>query len=90
MIASIRKQLPEEHEMVVTANGKPFAILTSVRPDEVEEQLQAIRRARGRVALDRIRAHAKARGLDHMSMAEIDALIAQARSDRQRTQGKRR
>ena len=84
--AAIRKELKAEKEMILTANGRPIAILARVEPDTVEDELMAIRRARARVAVDRIRAHAKAAGLDKMTMKEIDALIAEVRHER-RTAG---
>jgi len=71
-----------DREVVVTANGRPFAGMTRVEPDGVEEEILAIRRARARTALSRIRAKAKADGLDRMTMDEIDAIIAKARRER--------
>jgi len=80
--ARLRKDLEEEREVVVTANGRPFALMTRVEPDSVEEEILAIRRARARMAIERMRAQAKARGLDKMTMAEIDAVIADVRRKR--------
>jgi len=81
-IARLRKDLQEDREIVLTANGRPFALMTPVEPDTVEEEVLAIRRARAQAALSRIRAKAKAEGLDRMSMAEIDAVIAKVRRER--------
>jgi len=81
--AKIRKDLQDDREIVVTANGRPFAVMTRVEPDGVEEEVQAIRRARAQAALSRIRAKAKADGLDRVSMDEIDAVIRETRRDRQ-------
>jgi len=83
-LAAIRKALPDEGEMVLTANGKPFALLTAVDADGLEEHLREVRLARARVAIDRVRAAAKANGLDKMTMAEIDEVIAEARRERHR------
>ena len=80
--ARLRKDLKIDREVVVTANGRPFAVMTRVEPDRVEEEILAIRRARARAALERIRAKAKADGLDRMTMDEIDAIIAKARRER--------
>ena len=79
--AAIRKSLRDEHEIVVTSNGRPFAILAEVDEDSFEDRLAALRRARARALLDRIRAKAKARGVDKLTMEEIDAEIAQARRE---------
>ncbi len=81
--SAIRKELATERDMVVTANGRPFALLSSVRPDSVEESLRAIRKARALEALRLMQADAKARGLDKMTMDDIDALIAKVRRERE-------
>lgn len=80
--ATVRKQLETEREIVLTSNGKPFAMLTPVEPDTVEEEASAIREARARLAIDRIREHARKTGLDKMTMKEIDDLIAKVRRER--------
>ena len=85
--AAVRKQLGEDKYLVLTANGKPFGILSHVEPDDLEEEWSAIRRARAHLALDRLQQHAKARGVDNMSMDEVDRIIAQARRDREAESG---
>jgi antitoxin (DNA-binding transcriptional repressor) of toxin-antitoxin stability system len=80
--ARLRKDLRTENEIIVTANGRPFAVMTPVGPDSVEEEVRAIRRARGLAALARIQAKAKADGLDKLTMDEIDAVVAEARHGR--------
>lgn len=83
--ASIRKSLSAEHEIVVTSNGRPFAILAEVDEDTFEEKLAALRRTRARALVDRVQAKAKARGVDKLTMHEIDAEIAQSRRERRKT-----
>jgi antitoxin (DNA-binding transcriptional repressor) of toxin-antitoxin stability system len=80
--AKLRRDLQADREIVVTANGRPFAVMTRVGPDTVEDEILAIRRARARAALSRIRARAKADGLDRLTMDQIDAIIAGARRER--------
>jgi antitoxin (DNA-binding transcriptional repressor) of toxin-antitoxin stability system len=80
--AAIRRDLASEEEIVLTANGRPFAVMTRVEPETLEDEVQAIRRARARLAVERIRAKAKAAGLDRMSMDDIDAVVAEARRRR--------
>ncbi|MFW6161605.1 MAG: hypothetical protein ACODAJ_02490 [Planctomycetota bacterium] len=82
--AQLRKDLEAEREIVVTANGRPFAVMTRVEPDSVEEEILAIRRARARAALSRMRAKAKRDGLDRLTMDDIDAIIAEARRERRK------
>jgi len=78
----IRKDLASDREIVLTANGQPVAGVSAVDPDTVEDELVALRRARARVAIDRMRAQTKAHGLDKMTMGEIDAIIADVRRKR--------
>ena len=83
--ARLRKDLQTDREIIITANGRPFAVMTGIEPERIEDEILAIRRARARAALSRIRAKAKADGLDRMTMDEIGAVIAQARRDRRAT-----
>ncbi len=46
-LAEVWRRLAEEHDIVITSNGKPVAILSAVSPDDLEESLAALRR-RGR------------------------------------------
>jgi antitoxin (DNA-binding transcriptional repressor) of toxin-antitoxin stability system len=82
--ASIRQDLAQAREIVLTANGRPFAVMTAVTPETVEEEIQAIRRARTRAAIAGLRAGAKAAGLDKLTMQDIDAEIAAARRARRK------
>ncbi len=80
--ARIRKELAVEHEIVVTANGKPMAILADVDEESVEKRLEALRRERVQRMLNRIRVRSKTEKVDQMNMKEIDAEIAKARRER--------
>ena len=80
--ATVRQELETEREIVLTSNGKPFAMLTPVEPDTVEDEASAIRQARARLAIDRIRDHARKTGLDKLTMREVDDLIANVRRER--------
>ena len=76
------EKLELEGDLVVTRNGKPFAILSGTSPTGLEGDLQALRRARFSKALTAIRADAKRKGLDHMTLDEINNLIHKVRDDR--------
>jgi antitoxin (DNA-binding transcriptional repressor) of toxin-antitoxin stability system len=84
--ASIRQDLAQAREIVLTANGRPFAVMTPVSADTVEEEIQAIRRARTRAAIEGLRAAAKAAGVDKLTMEDIDAEIAATRRARRKRQ----
>lgn len=69
-------------EIVVTRNGKPFALILHAEPSEVEAALRAYRAARLGMVLDRIQTHARTHGLDQITDDEIDAEIAAVRRKR--------
>jgi antitoxin (DNA-binding transcriptional repressor) of toxin-antitoxin stability system len=73
------KKLEAGRDLVVTRNGKPFALITFTEPDRVEENLRAIRHARFQEALAAQHGRARQLGLDQTTMAEIDAEIAATR-----------
>lgn len=76
------EKLARAHQLVVTRNGKPFAILTETSPQELEEDLQELRRARFGRALAGLRGEAEEKGLDKLSLNRINEIIAQAREGR--------
>jgi len=80
----IWETLSKERELVVTNNGRPVAILSSVPEDNVEESLAAIRQARASAAVARLQARSVERGLDKVALKEIEAEIKKARRDRAR------
>ncbi len=80
--SAIRKDLERQQDLILTANGRPFAILSPVNADNIEEQLLALRRARARMSVDRLRARARALGKDQMSPKRIQALLSRVRVER--------
>ena len=74
-----RKGLQLDGELVLTANGRPFAIVSSVQPESFDRELLALRRTRARLAIDRLRANARADGSARMSMEAIDAVVRDVR-----------
>ncbi|MBT3256330.1 MAG: type II toxin-antitoxin system Phd/YefM family antitoxin [Deltaproteobacteria bacterium] len=69
----------QERRIVLTANGRPMAILTGVDENSLEEDLDAIERAQALVALDRIHQDSLERGTDRISEREIDIEINSVR-----------
>ena len=69
-------------EIVVTRNGKPFALLLHTEPADVEATFRAHRAARFGAVLERIHAHVIEQGLDTITAQEIEAEIAAAREER--------
>ena len=75
----IWEKLVSNQQLVVTRNGKPFAILTETSPTDLETDLQSLRRTRFGRALSAIRTEAQKKGLDELSLAQINDLIRDTR-----------
>jgi antitoxin (DNA-binding transcriptional repressor) of toxin-antitoxin stability system len=78
----VRESLEGEREAVLTANGRPVAVLVPVDAGTIDETLETLRRARGLEALAAIRRASRERGLDRLSNRDIDAVIARVRRGR--------
>jgi hypothetical protein len=76
------KKLAKARELIVTRNGKPFALLTETTPTSLDEDLANLRRVRFGRALSAIRAQAQSRGLDKLSSEEVNKIIRDARKAR--------
>jgi len=82
--AEIWKDLPTEREVVVTSNGRPIAILSTVNESNVEESLSAIRQARVAQAVMSLQHRSVEQGTDRITMEEIDTEIKAIRGKRRR------
>lgn len=80
--AKVWEKVEAGEEVVVTRNGKPFALLLNAPPSELEDLLRAVRAERFGATVRRMRADAERQGLANMSMEEIDAEIALMRKER--------
>ncbi len=78
------KELDQQGDVVVTNNGKPMALLCRVGELELEETLEAWHQAKARLAIDHMRAKAKAKGLDRWKMGQVDAVVAKTRKAERR------
>lgn len=82
--ADVWGQLEKEGELVVTSHGKPVALLTNIPEGDIETTLTVFRRARAQMALSKIRRRSQERGLDRMTMEEIDDEIKAVRRARRK------
>lgn len=70
----LRDTLSRDREVIVTKDGKPFALMVEISPDAVEESLDEIRRALFSAAVKQARKKAEAAPLDEAAItAEIEA-----------------
>ena len=80
--AAVWRRLANEGEIVITSNGKPVAILSAVSPENLEESLAVLRRARAVAAVDAMQRQSVAAGTHSMKPEEIQAEIAAVRRGR--------
>ena len=79
------RELARKEDIVLTANGKPVALLLGLEDDDFEETAQAIRQARAQRALSRMRRQAERKGLSNLSLSRINAEVRATRSQRKAT-----
>ena len=79
--SKVWKKLGEEKELVITNNGKPFALLTPVTGQSLEKVVRAFRKASMEQSITDMRGISLENGNDNMSMEEIDAEIRETRKN---------
>ena len=77
--SEIWEQLADEREMVIIAQGKPIAILSSVSDANWEETLAAFRRVRAVQAVDELQKQSVENGLDKMDLEGVNREIQAVR-----------
>jgi hypothetical protein len=76
----LREDLRCEHELLVTNNGRPMALMLELEPDDDPEvALESVREARARRALSRARKAARDAGTYKYDLDEINRVIAEVR-----------
>jgi len=76
------REATREGSVVITENGHPKGLLTPTSEETLLEDMQDRIRSRARRAVTEIRREAAKRGLDRLTMADIDREIAAARRAR--------
>jgi len=82
--SQVWKNLPDQKEMIVTNNGRPIAILSSVYENNLEQVLSAFRQARAIEAVTSIQYESVRKGTDKITLEEINNEIKTVRSKRNR------
>ena len=82
---ALRQQLQEQGELVVTVDGKPFAVMIDLGgSDNMDEIMLLVSRLRSQMAARAIRSQARREGLDQMNAEQVDALIQKTRQEKAR------
>ena len=82
--SQVWKELEGQKEMIVTSNGRPIALLSSVNENNLEQVLTAFRRARATSAVASIQYESTQKGTDKITFDEMNAEIGSARSKRRK------
>jgi len=79
----LRKKLEDQGELVVTVDGKPFAVMIDLAGSEnMDDILLMVSRLRAQMAARAIRSQARRDGLDKLSEEQVEALIQKTRAER--------
>jgi prevent-host-death family protein len=73
------KDLAKERQLVITSHGQPVAVMVPVTGEDLEDKVRAIREAEFMRTLREIQQESVRNGTDKLTMAEIDAEIAEAK-----------
>ena len=79
---AVQEALSRKEDAVLTANGKPVAIMVPVTAETFDSAIDLLRRMRAIQALGEIRRRAAQNGTDKLTMAEIDDIIDETRKER--------
>ena len=82
--SQVWKELAGQKEMIVTSNGRPIALLSSINENNLEQVLAAFRRARATNAVASIQYESTQKGTDKITIDEINAEIGAVRSKRKK------
>jgi antitoxin (DNA-binding transcriptional repressor) of toxin-antitoxin stability system len=76
------RELAQKEDLVLTADGKPIAILLGIEDDDLEETALVIRQAKAQRALSRMRQQAARKGVAQALPRAIEAEIRAVRRKR--------
>ena len=79
---NLKKMLKKNGKLLLTSNGKPIALMTPVNEGNLEQNLESIRRDEARIALNMLHQESRKKGLDKLTMKQIDKIISEYRKSR--------
>ena len=82
--SQIWRDLKDEQEMVITNNGRPVAILSSISDENFEASISSIRRARAIEAVTALQKESVRQKTNEISLKEIDKEIHSVRQSRKK------
>ena len=80
----IWKKLSETHELIITNNGKPNALMLEIDDENMEDVLASVRQSMAMRATNKLRLTSLMNGNSRMTAEEIELEIAEVRKERKR------
>jgi hypothetical protein len=80
----IWNKLSEVHELIITNNGKPSALMIEISDENMEDVLASVRQSMAIRATNKLRLASIISGTAKMTEEEIDAEITEARKERKK------
>lgn len=79
--AALREKLEDQGELVISVDGKPFALMLSLSNiDNLEDLLILVSRLRAQMAVRSIRSQARRNKTENLSDEQVDEIIKQTRT----------
>jgi prevent-host-death family protein len=76
------KQLEKQEEMIITSNGKPVALLTSLSDETLENTLKTVRKAKALAAISSMQIKSMEKGTNKLTLGQINEEISEVRKAR--------
>ena len=76
------ERLAQDQPLTLVADGEAKAIVIPVQDGDVSGAMEAYRRGRALMALNRVQAHAREHGTNTMTLADINRVIREVRRER--------
>ena len=75
-------ELKTVQEMIITNNGKPVALLTPLMEVDLEDTIKAMRQAKAKMAVEKMRSISVKKGSSKLSAKELDKQIEAVRKSK--------
>ncbi len=76
------KKLSETHEVIITNNGKPSALMIEIDDESLEDVLASVRQSVAMRAVNKLRIASVRSGRSEMTTEDIDEEISKARKEK--------